>query len=141
MLKKHSILFNPSSNVAVGDTIVLRFRLFSDPFAHGWGWIIEDLNINPLIDDVSDVPSEGSITVYPNPGQGLIRISTGADETSGGKPIRYSIFNTTGISIKSGYLSGDAETIVDISDRPTGIYVIVLYRDNWIKTSKYSLIK
>ncbi len=141
MLNKHSILFSPTSAVTVGDTIVLRFRLFSDPFAHGWGWIIEDLKINPLVDAVEPLQSEGSVTVYPNPGHGLIRISTGTDESSSGKPIRYSIYNATGITIKSGYLPGDEENIIDISDRPTGIYVIVLYRDDWIKTIKYSLIK
>jgi hypothetical protein len=28
-----------------GDEVVIRFRLFSDPFAAGWGWCIDDLKI------------------------------------------------------------------------------------------------
>ena len=27
------------------DTILIRFRLFSDPYTNGWGWIIDDLKI------------------------------------------------------------------------------------------------
>jgi len=127
--------------VTVGDTLVLRFRLFSDPFAHGWGWIIEDLKINPLVDAVEPLLSEGEMTVYPNPGNGIIRVRMATDESGNGKLIRYSIYSATGIAAKAGYLQGSAEYIIDISDRPSGIYVIVLYRDDWIKTIKYSLIK
>jgi hypothetical protein len=141
MLNKHSILFNPTGEVTVGDTLVLRFRLFSDPFAHGWGWIIEDLKINPLVDAVEPLLSEGEMTVYPNPGNGIIRVRMATDESGNGKLIRYSIYSATGIAAKAGYLQGSAEYIIDISDRPSGIYVIVLYRDDWIKTIKYSLIK
>ena len=52
MLKKHTIFYRPSDNISAGDTLLLRFRLYSDPFANGWGWVIEDLKINPLIDAV-----------------------------------------------------------------------------------------
>lgn len=34
---------------AVGDEVVIRFRLFSDPFSVGWGWAIDNLKIQ--IDD------------------------------------------------------------------------------------------
>ncbi len=57
MLQKHFIYYKPSDNISAGDTLLLRFRLFSDPFANGWGWGIEDLKINPLIDTVEDVTS------------------------------------------------------------------------------------
>lgn len=33
-----------------GDEVVIRFRLFSDPFAAGWGWCIDNLKIQ--IDDI-----------------------------------------------------------------------------------------
>ncbi|MFN8209138.1 MAG: hypothetical protein U0T82_17285 [Bacteroidales bacterium] len=28
-----------------GDTVLIRFRLFSDPYANGWGWAIDNLGI------------------------------------------------------------------------------------------------
>jgi hypothetical protein len=140
MLHKHSILYSPSENVPAGDTLLIRFRLFSDPFANGWGWVIEDLQINPLIDNVGEIRSDLPVITYPNPGHGKIRmISDRISESS--QPVLYTIYNTSGICIKSGYLKGEAEFMIDISNRPTGIYIIVLNGDNWIKTIKYSLIK
>ena len=140
MLKKHVIYCKPSVNISAGDTLLLRFRLFSDPFANGWGWIIEDLKINPLIDAVETVQPDIPVIAYPNPGRGVIRISYN-DDSGSGKQIRYSIFNTSGTFIRSDYITGVTENIIDISDRPVGIYIIVLNGENWTKTIKYSLIK
>jgi hypothetical protein len=140
MLNKHNILCRPSDKITAEDTMLLRFRLFSDPFANGWGWVIEDLKINPLIDDVDEVRSDVPVIAYPNPGRGVIRmISDRISESR--QPVRYSIYNTSGTCIKSDYLKGEAEFMIDISDRPTGIYIIVLNGGNWIKTIKYSLIR
>ena len=141
LLNKHTIYYTPSDKISAGDTILIRFRLFSDPAAHGWGWVVEDLKINPLIDAVEKVNTDATVKVYPNPGNGMIRMSI-ADEGSGsGKPVRYAVFNASGFSLSTGYLSGDAENVIDISDRPAGMYIIVLYWGDWIKTIKYSLIK
>ena len=52
MLQNHTIFLRPSANIPAGDTLLIRFRLYSDPFANGWGWVIEDLKINPLVDAV-----------------------------------------------------------------------------------------
>jgi hypothetical protein len=141
MLNKHTIFYTPSDNISAGDTLLLRFRLFSDPFANGWGWVIEDLKLSPLIDAVEKVHSDGSVIVFPNPGHGLLRIRTGQGSADNGKPVRCNIFNTSGICIMSDYLEGDMENVIDISDHQTGIYIIVLNCDYWIKTIKYSLIK
>ncbi|MGI9544368.1 MAG: T9SS type A sorting domain-containing protein, partial [Cyclobacteriaceae bacterium] len=53
--------FNP------GDTVFFRFRLFSDPFTAGWGWIIDDLNIQDQVTGIDDEPEAGAFTLYPNP--------------------------------------------------------------------------
>ncbi len=141
MLHTHAILFSSSENIAAGDTMLLRFRLFSDPFANGWGWIIEDLNIGPFVDAVEQLPSGGQVKVYPNPGRGEIRLSSDPNGTGSGKPVNYSIYSTSGTCIKSGTMTGGTENVIDISDRPSGIYIIVLNRDDWIKTVRYSLIR
>jgi hypothetical protein len=140
MLQKHTFLYRPSANISVGDTILVRFRLFSDPFANGWGWVIEDLKIGPLVDALPEVTSR-PVVVYPNPGKGLIKISTDIQGQELYKPLHYSIFNTAGICLKNATTPGSPETLVDISDFPSGIYIIILYLDDGIKTVKYSLIK
>ena len=140
MLQKHTFYFRPSDTIPAGDTLLLRFRLYSDPYANGWGWVIEDLKINPLIDAVENLNTV-QLKVYPNPGNGLIRLSTDQPGNNTGKPVRYSVFNFAGICILNSITSGDYETIIDISDYPAGMYIIVLYHDDGIKTIKYSLIK
>lgn len=57
-----------NGNFQEGDTIFIRFRLFSDPYAHGWGWAIDDLRIQDpptAFDDLEYSP--GEILVFPNP--------------------------------------------------------------------------
>lgn len=140
MLKKHTFLYRPSDNISAGDTLLLRFRLYSDPFGNGWGWVIEDLNINPLIDAVPEINNH-PVIVYPNPGKGLIKISTDITGIENNKPLRYSVFNSLGICLINASSSVSSETLVDISSYPAGMYIIVLYLDDGIKTFKYSLIK
>jgi hypothetical protein len=38
-------------------------------------------------------------------------------------------------------ISGESQKQIDISSYPSGIYIIVLYRDDGLKTIKYTLIK
>jgi hypothetical protein len=140
MLLKHTIYCRQSDNISTGDTLLLRFRLFSDPFANGWGWLIEDLKINPLVDAVENL-NTGQLKVYPNPGSGVIRLSTGKDVLYDSKPIRYIIYNSAGIAIVNNRISGESEPLINISGYPAGIYVFVLYTDDGITTIKYSLIK
>jgi hypothetical protein len=140
MLHKHTIYYKPSDNISAGDTLMLRFRLYSDPFANGWGWVVEDLKINSLIDAVEKIDI-GETKVYPNPGNGLIKISSDLEGSGYGKPIRYSVFNSAGTCIINNHNLEGSETLLDISRYPTGLYIIVLYCDDGIKTMKYTLIK
>ena len=140
MLQKHTIYIHPTESVSTGDTLLLRFRLYSDPYANGWGWVIEDLKINPLIDAVEKVNSY-QVKVYPNPGNGLINIGTVETSSENKKPLRYSIYNSAGICITNNRTLINSGTLVDITGYPSGIYIIVLYRDDGIMKIKYSLIK
>ncbi len=60
----------------VGDTVFLRFRLFSDPLANGWGWAIDNLKIQDGATDEDEVPTgleeyltDGRLGLFPNPSQ------------------------------------------------------------------------
>ena len=57
-----------NGNFLPGDTIFIRFRLFSDPYAHGWGWVIDNLRIQAIVSaEGLQVFSPGDFRVYPNP--------------------------------------------------------------------------
>lgn len=70
-----SILFNksfrlhqPSLGINEGDIVLLRWRLFSDPFAAGWGWVIDNLEIQNVATPIAKVDIEdAAIRIAPNP--------------------------------------------------------------------------
>ena len=140
MLRRHTFLCRPTDNISAGDTLLVRFRLYSDPLANGWGWVIEDLKINPLIDAVPEVKNH-SVNLYPNPGNGRIKISNYVGIQDIYKPLHFNVFNASGICLINTTTSVSAGTLVDISEYPAGMYIIILYLDDGIKTFKYSLIK
>jgi hypothetical protein len=140
MLQKRTIYYKPSDKISAGDTLLLRFRLFSDPFANGWGWGIENLKINSLIDNIENTYAD-QLAVYPNPGNGIISLIDYKSGGNDGKPGRVSVFNSAGICIINNQTTYNTGTLVNISSYPEGIYIIVLYRDDGIKTFKYSLMK
>jgi hypothetical protein len=135
MLQKHTIYYKPTDKISANDTLLVRFRLYSDPYANGWGWIIQDLSINALINSADKTGIE-TILLYPNPGNGLIKLN-GIDHS---KPFRYSIMNSTGNILVNGRLSIDSD-IIDISSYPSGLYFIVINSEGQIVTTRYVLMK
>lgn len=140
MFVKQSEFIAPTASLKAGDTILIRFRLFSDPYAYGWGWAIQDIEIKRLIDGVGKASFE-KLMIYPNPGRGIIRLSGGSEVNSGGNPVRFEIFNISGVPVSKGFTTGGNESVIDITGFPSGMYIITLYPDNGIRTFKYSLIK
>lgn len=138
MYLRHTIDLRNITMIGKGDTIMVRFRLYSDPYAHGWGWAIDDLSITSVATPVEKIFSY-PVRVYPNPGNGLIKIDPG--EIAYGKLVPFKIFNSTGSQIFSGNLNGGSLNTIDITNQSTGLYIIVLYKDGGIMTIKYSLIK
>jgi hypothetical protein len=99
-------LFQPQEKV------FLRFRLFADPAVNGWGWAIDNLQIQP---DVTSVPSENELPNtytllqnYPNPFNPSTNITYSLPASA---EVTLTIFNVVGQRVrtlveKAGQLSG-----------------------------------
>jgi len=60
------------------DTILIRFRLYADPGANGWGWAVDNLDIQPNgYLDIKDFKSTDKIIdkIFPNPSSDILNIN------------------------------------------------------------------
>ena len=119
---KRTISIANSTVISEGDTIVLRFRLFSDPYAHGWGWAIDDLFIKGLASSAAKEYISGS-SLYPNPGDGRFAIDFGREPGIRGYNITIADYSGRIIERKTGIR--DRLYNCDISTFPSGIYLII----------------
>lgn len=137
MMIPRTVFLKTSDYVSPGDTILIRFRLYSDPYANGWGWAIDDLQIGPVINQIENTGFETAVA-YPNPGNGLVIIE---NPENPGMPFRYDIYNSTGTRIMTGLTEGSEVLTLDLSGQPQGMYFIILYRNNVRRIVKYVLIR
>ncbi len=56
-----------SGNFEPGDTILVRFRIYSDPYGYGWGWAIDNLVIQSVVSASPIRLSSGNFYLFPNP--------------------------------------------------------------------------
>jgi hypothetical protein len=119
-----------NGNFSAGDTILIRFRLFSDPYAHGWGWAIDNLRIQSPVSVPLHLLSPGNIIVYPNPFTNSFHVKI--DSQNAFSLLQFDVYNMQGQKVKSIYhnnISGQLITEIAIDNAISGIYLLVV-REN-----------
>jgi hypothetical protein len=138
MMVEHAFYPRISDNISSRDSLLIRFRLFSDPYANGWGWAVEELKISPLVDEVEVTPLSG-LTLYPNPGNGRLKVNFG--DSYNGEPVRIRIFSLYGSCILDEVVSSADPFTPDLTAYPTGIYLILVDHRGKTGSIKYNLVK
>ena len=133
----HTIDIRTFDKFSKNDTLIIRFRLYSDPYAHGWGWAVDDLSIKSVASAIPDIADPG-FRIYPNPGNGVIRID---GEESSAMNVNYNVISISGRVVKNGILRVNEESIIDISGEPPGLYIISFKSGNRIRSVKYSKLR
>ncbi len=108
-----------------GDIVLIRFRLQSDPYARGWGWMIDNLRIQGTT-AVKDYPMlpEG-INIYPVPSTGLLNVSIQMKESI--SELQVVLMNLTGQQLLVERYSYPGETFAeqfDLSALQNGVYLM-----------------
>ncbi len=121
-----------NGNFVEGDTVLVRFRLFSDPFAVGWGWAIDNLRIQDTQVAIEEFVEEQDFLVYPNPiGEQFLTV-----EASFKQPVKEVNLQLTNIhgqllyeQIHPTQNQRFAQT-VDIVNFPKGVYLLTMVLDS-----------
>ncbi len=64
-----------TSKFTVGDTLLFRFRLFSDNTVNAWGWAIDDLYIQQKPTGINEVKPVTKVSVFSNPTTGPLTVT------------------------------------------------------------------
>jgi hypothetical protein len=121
-----------NGNFKNGDTILVRFRLFSDPYANGWGWAIDNLRIQQGVSAVHQpVISPGHLTLWPNPFSDQLYWAYSGDRQV--DELTFEVYDITGRVIKTfterNVMPG-MKAALKISDLPAGFCIISVKADN-----------
>lgn len=130
-----------NGNFTPGDTILIRFRLFSDAFAHGWGWAIDNLRIQQPVSAPISVLSPGNINAYPNPFNNSFTVRIEPKEKIDN--LQIDVYNMFGQKIKSvahRNIVGSLEEKITIDQEANGMYLLSV-RENGQKILTTKMIK
>ena len=127
LLRDRQINFSP--HFAIGDTLKVRFRLFSDDLTVSWGWLIDDLYIQketPVVQGLEFSSLDKEISIFPNPTSGEFYIKF--DQTWQGY-INCNITDIFGRNIYENVLdntSSNSSHQINITDSNDGLYFVQL---------------
>jgi hypothetical protein len=107
-----------------GDEVFIRFRLFSDPFATGWGWAIDNLEIQTGSSVLEEELLE-EFKIYPNPSYADQSVSINVDIK---EPIKgqLNFLSSDGRLIWQDAINGlsSFQRSYNTGSLPSGVYII-----------------
>jgi hypothetical protein len=128
----HEIDLLANGNFKAGDTVQVRFRLFSDPYAHGWGWIIDNLKIQDVETATNPrILSSGEISYYPNPAKDRLNLQVQSKINL--HQFFLKVYNLSGAMVYyQSYTTESTEfsTEINVSNFIPGLYLFALEPEN-----------
>lgn len=125
MYVRKNLNMTANGNFAAGDTIYIRFRLYSDPYAHGWGWAIDNLRIQSIVSANEISLSPGDFRVYPNPATEKVAIEYNSSPMF--KNVLLSVYDNFGKQVYSEIiprLEKGTTANIQVAGYPSGLYFV-----------------
>ena len=147
LFRKREFSMLDNGNFFPNQVVLVRFRLYVDQLARGWGWAIDNLQIQtpaaPVVLATEPVRN-ATFMVSPNPtAGGFVRID--AELTTPTTEAALSISSPTGqtlrqqtVSVKNGTTVSES---LDISQLPNGLYFLRLQAGDSVQTKKLIIVK
>ena len=127
-VKHPAINLIANGNFKAGDTVLIRFRLFSDPYSHGWGWIVDNLAVQDWETVVNPILiSSGEIRCFPNPATNQLNIQI--DTKNDIQNLILKAYNSSGKLVYNQYFpvrSNIFQTTIDVRSFVAGLYLFTL---------------
>ncbi|MBA4407852.1 MAG: T9SS type A sorting domain-containing protein [Bacteroidota bacterium] len=143
MFVKREIDLLANKNFIAGDTIQIRFRLFSDPYSHGWGWMIDNLAIQDFGTAVNPMLlSSGEVLFFPVPASDLLNIQFQTKNRI--EKLVLKAYNSSGMLVFSQQFSvgnNFFQSTVDVNNFRPGLYLFALEPENGQPVFRKILIK
>ena len=134
MFLKHNVSLMDTFNE--NDTILIRFRLFSDPYTNGWGWIIDDIIIEHLEKTNSSKKINVSTSIYPIPCNNELNINLNPDffDTA-----EISIYDLNGKNLKQIKTRNQNKIQINTSDFEPKMYILEIKAGNKSERVKFQV--
>lgn len=153
LFRKREINMLSSGDFKAGDNILIRFRLLADPLAYGWGWTVDNLNIqgpsgkpvtptNPTILG-NEASSDIEINISPNPSNtGEYKLkATFAKAT---KSVTINVVNIVGMSVFNEQYNNSGNEFnhtINLANLSNGSYLLKIQTENGLVNKKIILSK
>lgn len=124
-----------SEHFEEGDEVLIRFRLFADQAARGWGWAIDNLSIQEPVTGIEQALDK-NLKVYPNPANEKIFVEINVPENE----TTFRIINLQGKEVYRENVTTIENTQrreINISNYPTGLYLIKMQFSDYSVTKKF----
>jgi len=128
LLVKHEINMLASGNFKAGDVVLVRFRLFSDPYSHGWGWMVDNLAIQDWETAISPtLLSSGEVICFPNPANDMVNVQIDSKKTI--QNLILKVYNSSGKQVYNQDFpvgSNLFQAAIDVKNFIPGLYLFTL---------------
>jgi hypothetical protein len=149
LVKKREIDLLSSGKFSPGEQVLIRFRLHADVGAHGWGWAIDNLNIQgavaPVVQTVLALePNEAlkDLRISPNPTNGKVKVEW--PSYRGEKELTLSLSDLTGRKVYAQRFALDGTLFsheLNLEGMPVGNYMIQIQVGDKFVNRRIVLIK
>jgi len=131
-------LINLLDTYDVQDTVLIRFRLFSNSVANGWGWAIDNIKIQEEVVGIRDlIVIRNGLHIYPNPAYENIYLIYESEKAW--TRIKVNVYNSIGKSVFEEIVNGNATSLskeISLRNFAKGIYWVKLETEGEVKYSK-----